>query len=231
MPKLHDLLAPRDTQEQLQRYGARPHDGGYVLSPSELEKSKVIYSYGVGTTWRQMHFDFHMSELGKVVHLYDGSITNLPRNARGVKNFLFKSLNINSKNLVEELELNGHLDETQLTAKMDIEGAEYEVFSNCSDLYFKTFSQITLELHDLHTFSEEKEKALARLNERYYIFHMHANNYARVRDGYPEVIEVSYIRKDSLNFVPKFRSAGYPIKGLDVKNCPRSPEISFNWWS
>lgn len=229
--KLHELLIPVDIKEPLKRYGKRPHDGGYVLSPSELAKTNIIYSYGVGSRWRPMHFDLHMDELDKTVYLYDGSIGELPGFTKDIDNFIFKSLNINSENIIEELSANNHLGLTNLAAKMDIEGAEYEVFSKCDDLYFKTFSQIVVEFHDLLDFSQEKKEALARLNERYYIFHMHANNYAEVKDRYPSVVEVSYIRKSSLNFEPKPRLAGYPVKNLDVKNRPRSPEVSFNWWS
>lgn len=237
---LFEFLKPRDIGEQLKRYGTRNTDGGYVLSPSELEKTDTIYSYGIGRKWRGCHFDYHMNLLGKAVYMYDGEFPKLPtfppewyKEGLDIDNFIYKPKNVDSKNIVEELNVNGHTGNTNLTAKMDIEGAEYEIFSKCQDDLFDTFSQISVELHCLWEYSEEKREALDRLNQRYFIFHIHANNYQPelLLDKYPSTLEVSYVRKDALDFVPKPRLAGYPVKNLDVKNLPFRKEVEFNWWS
>jgi hypothetical protein len=239
MFNLYELIKPVDIEERLERYGKRPHDGGYVLSPSELSKTNIVYSYGVGYFLRDIHFDFHMNDLGKTVYLYDGSIDSLDAlqeredlDTKDIDNFIFKSEYINSENIIKELELNNHIDQKNLTAVMDVEGSEYEIFSKCDEIYFNTFSQIALEFHKLHEPTKVKESALKRLNDKYYIYHIHANNYGKVKSGYPDTLEVSYIRKDSLDFKPKNRLAGYPIKNLDVKNRPRRPDVPrFNWWT
>ena len=245
MYDLHQLLKPFDIEEQLQRYGKRPKDGGYVLSPSELKKSTSVYSYGVGGGWRNMHFDYHMKEIGKTVYMYDGSISELSRRkhlkGKPHDNFIFKSLYINSINIIEELYFNKHESHTNLTAKMDIEGWEWDVFSKCEDIYFEIFSQISVELHALlpnsrsrqrggWTFNQKAE-ALNRLNDKYYLFHIHANNIGEIREGYPDTLEVSYIRKDVLDFTPKPRLAAYPIKNLDIPNSKKKPEPRINWWA
>ena len=62
---------------------------------------------------------------------------------------LASSLNhaYNKKTLEELLKENGHLNETNMILKMDIEGNEFEIIKELSDDILKKFKYITLELH------------------------------------------------------------------------------------
>ncbi len=110
---------------------------------------------------------------------------------------------------------------------------EWDIFANCDEAYFNHFSQLVILFHGLNAWTEQKEKALSRLNEKYYIFHIHAHNVIPGNgwdSGYPDLLTISYIRKDVLDFLPSSYSGSYPIKGLDVKNKSNGPNVRFNWW-
>jgi|TARA_B100000085_G_scaffold90808_1_gene82068 hypothetical protein len=225
---MFDCLTPVDIKHELKRYGNMDSDGGYIFSESELLDSKYIYSYGIGPLARQIVFDYEMADLGKKIYMYDGTISGPALNHQ---NFFFTKENVDSSNLYTHIVDNGHENENNITAQIDIENSEYEMFSNCEDKVFDVFSHMNVEFHGLHDFSESKFKTLKKLSDKYYAYHIHVNNWKyKLKDGYPEVIEVSYIRKDRLDFKPETYSGEYPIEGLDVKNNPENTDPVINWW-
>jgi hypothetical protein len=241
--KIKSLLLPY-LADRLDRYGGS-YDGGYILNPDLVNKSKYVYSYGVGPDESFITFDRHISSLGKQVFMYDAStdghwFTSDP-------NFIFKKEYVNSQNILKHIKENNHTDNTDMILKMDIEGNEFETLLNCDDSVFSHFNQIGLEVHDVLNSHPEKEniinvddenlrwlnkiKLFSRLNEYYHLVHIHGNNNSlSIRDGIADVLELTYIRKDHMPPEPRRSSLPCPINGLDYRNSHDRPEINMDWW-
>ncbi|HXB45818.1 MAG TPA: FkbM family methyltransferase [Puia sp.] len=110
--------------------------------------------------------------------------------------------------------------------KMDIEGMEYEVMGDV--LKFQSrIPGIALEVHSIHNKIDAFENMLSGLQNYYYIYHIHANNYASLDrvHGFPDVVELSLIRKD-LIAPPSYHSSlcYLPLETLDMLNDPSGKE-------
>lgn len=121
--------------------------------------------------------------------------------------------------------------ENNIFLKMDIEGMEYEVMNEV--LKFQSrIRGIALEVHHIHDKIAAFENMLSDLKKDYYIYHVHANNYASLDrvHGFPDVIELSLVRKD-LVIQPVYRkNLNYlPLEKLDMLNDPDGRE--FLWES
>lgn len=113
--------------------------------------------------------------------------------------------------------------------KIDIEGYEYKVIQDIVD-HSEYFKAIVMEIHEIHRRVTEFEQMLADLNEKYFIYHIHANNYGSVekKNNYPDVVEISCIRKDLVHN-PTFTSglSHLPLNGVDFPNNSATPD--FKW--
>jgi len=82
---------------------------------------------------------------------------------------------------------------------MDVEGAEWESIESASQDILMEFDQIVFELHDIEKLDniDIKIRVLQKLNENFYLHHIHGNNYADppllfyYGYHYPRVIEAS----------------------------------------
>lgn len=218
------------------------HDGGYVALKEVCEKTKAIYSFGVGD---DIGFEMDFTErFGDVpVELYDptvDSILDMPCN--------FKFHREDAKN-----KSTGFVQESLL--KMDVEWDEWSIIEDFNMRELAKFSQILIELHvvpvqgmDGHSYTpyfkgfhksiEDKLnrrlfasyfEVLEKLKEFFYIFHIHANNsLPKVNvEGieFPPLIELSLVRKDLVKDVRETDST-FPIEGLDFPNKTDRPDIS-----
>lgn len=118
--------------------------------------------------------------------------------------------------------------------KVDIEGAEYDVFANLDDAILKKFRQIVIEFHKL-TDPSMKEKittAVSNLNKTHQLVHIHANNWGHYSlcagKLLPELLECTYVNKDNYQFVDNTRS--FPTI-LDQPNNIRRPDVFLGRWN
>ncbi len=122
-------------------------------------------------------------------------------------------------------------DQEEFFLKMDIEGMEYEVMRDV--LKFRSrIPGMALEVHYIHERIGDFESMLADLQLEYYIYHIHANNYASLErvHGFPDVIELSLIRKDLVAHPVYRKNLNYlPLEKLDMLNDPHGRE--FIWES
>ena len=240
--EIKKLLIPYD-YPNLKRYGSL-YDGGYVISEDLLNKTEIVYSYGVGPDESWISFDRQMANLKKTVYLYDDL-----KNDFWAKNdpfFVFKKEYVSSKNIYSNIVDNDHINNTNMLLKMDIEGNEYETLLNCTEHLFSHFDQLAIEVHDVVNShlepyylinAEDEQKRWENkinlfnlLNKYYNLVHIHGNNNSfKTIDGVPDVLELLYIRKDKFNEV-KERTISFPIEGLDFPNNPSVPDIQLNWW-
>jgi hypothetical protein len=220
----------------------RKRDGGYVLFKELCEKTKVVYTVGVGDD-----VSFELDFIKKfpnteVVCLCDPTIEKLP-----VENDKF----IFSKSSIDAI---GEVHENSLL-KVDMEWNEWEAFSNLNKEFFKKFNQIVIELH-LFTadgdrflspyftklYSEVDNKinsalfqfyyqVLKSLNDLFYIYHIHPNNsLPKTQMGkysFPPLLEVSFINKECVDFgiLSGMEEKTKRKKGLDYPNKLDRPDI------
>jgi hypothetical protein len=92
----------------------------------------------------------------------------------------------------------GHAGQ-KLVMKMDVEGAEWPSLLNLPDNILTEFVQIVIEIHGLDVPGnfENIRKVLGKLNEHFYVAHLHSNNCCCSTTGFfpSSVIEVLYVNK------------------------------------
>jgi len=225
--ELFPHMAPADpTGLEFERVG-RDYDGGYVMVKRESD-TKVAYSLGIN---RDVSWDITMAERGYDVYQYDHTISNLPESH---PRFHWKKLGITGKSqatgdltsLEQELAANGHSDTCDIVLKIDIEGHEWEVFSEMSRDHLSKFSQILVECHSFKKLNglakfRKMRQSLRNLAETHQVIHVHGNNNSPmvVVGGVPtpQTLELTWLRRDICEFAPCTRI--FPTE-LDQPNNP-----------
>lgn len=213
----------------------RKNDGGYVMV-DDFKNRKIAYSIGIAD---DVSWDRDMAKRGFEVYMYDHTIDGLPENNDKFHYFktgLGSSANLldpSMKTLDRMLQDNGHENERGMVLKVDIEGAEYDVFSEIDESVLNRFSQIVIEFHGLVQ-SEHEQKikgALEKLNQTHQLVHLHPNNYGSyMLSGHkvlPELIEATYLLKTEYKF--EHKKMCFPTE-LDMINCIYLPDIILGTW-
>jgi hypothetical protein len=203
-------------------------DGGYVML-NNLFGATCMIGYGVDVN---VAFDNDfISKFNVPAYIFDHTVQP-PENLN--PKIIFTPEGISTKDEAPLFTLATHVkrfvpDGEQFILKMDVEGAEWDVFRT-ADLTRVT--QLIAEIHDL-------EKApidvIKLLNEKFYLVHIHGNNYPkqpyvnidRVRKM-PTVLECTWVRKDLVSGAT-LSNESYPTN-LDFKNDSESPELELNFW-
>jgi hypothetical protein len=226
-------LTPQDpiTDKKKIRLG-RDNDGGYVMLDN-FENTQAVYGFGIAN-------DFSWEEgilrrIGNVyVFMYDHTID--PPNVKD-EHLKWRKIGICGKNsrgqdlktLEELLKEDGNFGKENIVLKMDVEGAEWDVFSTISEEVMNKFSQIVVEFHDMCNLNKDHYNkmlnALNKINATHQVIHIHGNNYGNylVIGGIPmpETLEITYLRRKDWRF--KENAQVYPTK-LDQPNNPKIPE-------
>ncbi len=241
LSKMSKYLIPLDVKDlDKKRYGAKS-DGGYVIF-KDLEYDG-FYSYGIGT---DISFEEELISAmpeDMTCHLFDHTIENFPSNNPRLiwhKEGVGPCIKDNIKSIRSQLKGNNDINKKSIFLKMDIEGSEWLTLLNISSKILKRFKQIVIEYHgicndawgvDLKT----KVEVLKKIKKFFHVVHVHGNNCANANNVLlydkncliPEVIEVTYLRKDKNNKTRKSKQK-YPIKDLDYPNNPDLPDIELN---
>ena len=189
----------------------KSNDGGYVVLRSSLSQYSNLISFGIAG---DVSFEKQFQNLsGCKISCFDPSIDKLPE---PLESTTFFKLGIDSKNsgeyisLTKAVELSNIPPMSKLFLKMDIEGYEWNIFSDKES--FDTlinFDQIIVELHMKYLLGKSKYFMpielvkrlfiLKRLRKFFYIYNTNANNvcgYMYFRNFiFPEVIEISFVNK------------------------------------
>lgn len=219
---LKEILNLRTNKEDLIRLGSA-HDGGYVVNKSSLDKSDVLYTYGVSDDYN-FELDYAKRYPDKEVRMFDHTVNHASEVFRNV--FFFKeALEINDDDTLNSFR--NHLERfkdlnKKVFLKIDIEGYEYDFFLNLSnnlDL-LNNITGMAIEFHNLNTVFNYIlfHKIINKLSRFFTVTHIHGNNHARQHqidgDIYPEVIELSFCKKElAKDFI--LSSLEYPLEGLD----------------
>lgn len=208
-------------------------DGGYVLPAIALLCERLL-SVGIGNN---MQFDLELASFGLKVLQLDHTIMVPPafhRNCHFLRFGLGRTSRENLLAFSDILTIFDKVGQGESVLKFDIEGAEYDAFSDVPASTLSGFDVIVCEYHDLHNLPERDflMKALAvvrKFAEHHVAVHIHPNNYRAIHIIHgipvPEVVEVTYIHR-------KFANTGAlslgPIPGeLDVPNDPNGADLPY----
>ncbi len=236
--KMSKCLMPVDVKNlQKKRYGSK-NDGGYVIIKGLNYNG--FYSYGVGTN--VTFEDDLISAMNDDIscHLYDHTIENFPSdNPRLVwhKQGVGPHAHDDIQTIESQLNANGDSNKKSLFLKMDIEGSEWHTLLNTPKKILKQFKQIVIEYHGLCNDSwgvdlQTKVEVLKKINKLFHVVHVHGNNWVQMHEIFlngkicliPEVLEVTYLRKDK-NVNTRKSTQKYPIKKIDYPNEPTLPDL------
>lgn len=224
MNDLKVLLKPYNIfQEKIRIGGKNPseqeHDGNYVLSKECIDKCSCLYTYGVGEDI-SAEIDFYKLS-NKECYLYDHTI-----NGDYIKNiqlpFIFKKEGLGFTPQCNDFLTHYNQNDTkgEVILKIDVEGAEYDYFNkvNLSELESKV-NCLLIEFHNLESPHNQSqlETILNNLSKYFVLNHIHANNYGKIVNGLPTVLELSFVNKRHI-IKQEEENITYPISKLDYPN-------------
>lgn len=209
------------------------HDGGYIIA--ELEGNYDCYiSAGISNEEsfsRDFIKKYGMNEFNSFG--FDGTIYRYPYEYTTNISFIPKNISDVNDDFRTNLDnIFGKFDNIFL--KMDIEGGEYKWLSYISLESLQKIKQLVIEFHGINnddwgTCLDTKLKCFEKLSKTHYIIHAHGNNFGGVNDNkIPNVIELTYIRKDQLKN-PIENTLELP-SFLDLPNNKHLPEIDLNFY-
>jgi len=218
---LYQFLVPKKVIGKERKLIGNKKDGGYVLM-DDLENISIAYSFGIDG---EISFDAALAEKNIDIYMYDHTINSLPFNN---PKFHWKKIGLSGnmdenkklQTLEEILRDNGHLNETNMILKMDIDYSEWESLLNISDEILKKFKYLAIEYH--FKFDELLYyKVLKKIQNTHQVFYLHCNNCGNIisfgNNRICDSLEVSYIIKENNQFVKD--DSIYPIREFNFNNC------------
>lgn len=215
--------------DQKLRLGAK-NDGGYVIADN-LGTYDCYISAGVSNE-ESFSRDFIPKFSMKKSFAFDGTIHDYPWNYTRDITFIKKNIGPNEDSKHTNLqELISKYDDIFL--KMDIEGGEYPWLASLSLDNLRKFKQIVIEFHGVFDNSWNcsnniKTECLKKLSETHYPVHIHGNNYSILVNKYPNVLELTYVRKDMVTSEPPLNKTPLPILNLDFPNNSMLRDFNLN---
>ncbi len=198
------MLRPHRLMDADKKRMGRFFDGGYVML-DRFEGVTAAYSLGIND---DVSWDLDIAAQGIPIYQYDHTIHDLPARHNL---FHWEKIGIAAEpqegfeSLERLIIKNGHENAENMLLKIDIEGAEWDVFAGTASHTLRKFSQIVAELHWLeqiggYDFGERARRGITNLAATHKLVHVHANNHAPwiVLGGVPlpSVLEVTLGRMD-----------------------------------
>jgi hypothetical protein len=184
-----------------------PYDGGYAML-DDFAGITAAVSCGVGVNWA---WDHEIAERGIRVLQFDEKGYS-DEGEWPLIEFTAKRVGRDPGTAQTTLdEIVAGLKAAPATAllKIDIEGAEWEVFAAASDAALSAFSQIVVEFHAFaraadDTWLSRYDAAIERLNRHFQSVHVHGNNHSPFvtvhHIAIPDVLEVSFANRSRYRF-------------------------------
>lgn len=208
-------------------------DGGYIIGLLD-GKYDFYISAGVSNEESFSRDFIEMYNMNKYNSAaFDGTIDKYPYNY--TKKITFYKRNISSYKDNKNANLSYFTDKyNDIFLKMDIEGWEYPWLLSLSQNQLNKFKQIVIEFHGINDDSwntklEDKIKTFNILSRTHYPIHIHGNNHSSSTNNIPNVVEITYIRKNSINYVPNLNKTVLPISGLDFPNNCKKKDYDLNF--
>ncbi|MFC1694667.1 FkbM family methyltransferase [Pseudomonadota bacterium] len=235
------LLSPMDVEGGTYIRMGKNFDGGYImLDCFHRQNVDAAYSFGISN---DVSWDEAVADRGIEVFMFDHTIAQLPKLH---PNFHYFKTGLtghqkepNLKTLSKLLTENGHEKCRNLILKMDIEGAEWDVFDETPSVVIQQFSQIVVELHGLVPEREANDsslilKVLKKINETHQSVHVHANTGgSSLWTGdlvLPNLIEVTFIRRRDFEGKLVKNKRRFPTE-IDQPTLAGSPDLDLGTFS
>lgn len=224
----------------LERLGKK-YDGGYISCSFDIEYPEAAFSFGIAgrDSW-----GCHAAHKYSVpVFQYDPFNVSIPFCNKLGELMNFNAVGIAEKTYIDADDirfetfsdmLKSYKINGSVVVKMDIEGNEWLSLQKLlQDGAYENISQLIVEMHDLLTNNEQDadliKTVLKELHDKFYIVHLHANNFAC--SPYTEklpasVIEVTYINRNIPNLevkpdeIPHFPHALDSPNYFPFRDCP-----------
>ena len=207
LKQIRELIRPQKYPISKLEFFGNEFDGGYFIFSTPGKKINLI-SIGIGENYS---FDIEIAKRGGVVEMYDGTIKdiqNLPVNVTLIRKNVGNKVENNEiklSSVVDKFKENSQLLDDVNVIKIDIEGAEWKLFSQFDFKSLDNFNSLVVEFHDIG----EKIKSddmqnlmidvLTDINNYFVPVYFSPNNWAGViksgHHAFPDVFEVTYINK------------------------------------
>ena len=225
-------------------------DGGYVLLDNGLEDIDVLYPNfdNVKEALKNSNFELMFCEkFNAIARLYDHTVDAPPLNKECFSFFKEgvgpkKTSNLNT--IENHINHNGDRDK-KLLLKMDVEGDEWETLLHIPISILNLFYQIIIEVHFVHSIMPdsiginlsaarigEKTNVIRKINDYFYLYHVHANNYNPLYyiDFFkiPNTMELAFVNKKY--FTPKNDSITIFPTEVDCPCDKTRKDIKLHFW-
>lgn len=132
--------------------------------------------------------------------------------------FLKKIGNKNNKNeiTINSIIKNYYPKNTKIILKVDIEGDEYKILNNIIKNE-KKIDHLIIEFHNA-VINLKKILKFIKQNKYLKLIHIHGNNYGKVTNGIPDVLEMTFVNKVNYKRDKFKNNIQYPIYKLDYPN-------------
>lgn len=198
---LYEAFAPvKITNCELKRFG-NLNDGGYLMCGNLLSAAEAGYSYGING---EDAWGCDVSTLIRIpIHQYDCFNTNAPGCKSDLGRFHAECIGP-ERATIDDLPFDtfaNHLDKNgdvgkRIVVKMDVEGSEWLSLAGAPDHVLNAIDQMAVEFHEVETAAFLD--TARRLDEFFYVAHVHQNNYL-CQPGYDpfpgQVFEVLFVNK------------------------------------
>ena len=222
-----------------QRLG-KINDGGYIICNVPNMIYDLFLSGGID---RDISFeeDFLGQHPSIPCYAFDSSVERLPEKVRGVATVHSKRINFIKKKIgkletTEETNLISYLENYRnVFLKLDIEKGEYDLLEALTNTHLNNIAQFVVEVHP--TSLNKFKNFILKAHETHEIFHAHCNNgICPIKHAYkiedvsiPALLELTYVRKDILNFPLENNTASLPSE-LDSPNRAGREDIVLNYY-
>lgn len=242
---LLELIKPQKCPYKLIRIGGN-NDGAYLI-PDDLKGIKVCFSPGVSN---RKDFEDHLAKKFRIKsYLCDFSSDTNKFKTVLIKNMQFfdkkwldVNNDINSMSLEEWVKKYVSDSSWDLMLQMDIEGAEYRNLLLSPESLLNRFRVLVIEFHDFTNLFNNKKgnevrALIEKLSKTHTCIHAHPNNCCgEIVDtetgmNIPEVIELTYLRKDRFLNQIKFINPDLPnYQDINSNVIFRRPlHLNINW--
>lgn len=111
----------------------------------------------------------------------------------------------------------GDINDLSVFVKMDIESAEYLCLPQVMPFLDK-INGMVVEFHQLDIAGGKFENILDDLSSKFYIAHVHGNNYGHriYKTNVPSIVEITFINKSLVSGNVALSKQNYPIESLDA---------------
>lgn len=235
LKRIYSFIAPKKVKGINKIRLGNANDGGYVCL-DYFKGVKAALSLGIND---DVSWDIEVASRGLQIYQYDHTVEGPPKKH---ENFSFHKVKIEAierpgsaslKSILEKYKLS---EPQSVILKIDIEGDEWDVLSSASDETLDVFSQILCEFHNLDRmvepeFYEKIISVLSKLQAKFEVFHIHANNYGPLlllpgSGSLPETLEIGFFRKNGFDFAEADES--FPGE-LDAPNNPMCDDYQFEF--